>query len=388
MTVRRAAQSARRKNLRFVPCAFCLLLLAACSTSASVPPTLTPAPRVVVVTLTPTLTRVVPTPFPSLTPPSPFSRTPDPTATPAPTLRQLTTGGCCTQPFWSPDSNQVWYVDRPSDIEPAGVWGVSVTGGEPQFITTRIGLYSNDGTLAAYPEGGRTMIERLATGERWAVPAYGRAIQFSPDNAHIAWQVASSSLNFDSRLVEIWIANLDGGEARAVAQVIGGAPVSWFPDGQRVLITGREAPAAEPFLGAVSIADGAFTGIVRGAPIRGGVISPEGGWVAYQVAFSGEAARDGLWLARTDGGALRKLPLFGAYRWRSEGQLLVVPLEAGTASHRLVQVEADSGRMLSLTDPEQLAFRIAGGDWALSPDGQRVVFVNAADRNLWLIELP
>jgi hypothetical protein len=365
-----------------------LLILTACSSAAAVPPTFTPAPRVVVVTLPPTLTRIAPTPFPSLTPPAPFSRTPDPTATPAPVLRQLTTGGCCTQPFWSPGSDQVWYVDRPSDTQPGGVWGVSVTGGEPQFITTRIGLYSNDGALAAYPEGGRTMIERLATGERWAVPAYGRAIQFAPDNAHIAWQVASSSLNFDSRLVEIWIANLDGSEARAAAHIIGGSLVGWFPDGQRVLVTGREAPAAEPFLSAINIADGAFTGIVRGAPIRGGLISPGGGWVAYQVAFSGEAARDGLWLVRTDGGQLLKLPLFGAYRWREEGQLLVAPLEAEAPSHRLAQFDAERGELSALTDPAHLPFRIAGGDWAPSPDGRRVVFVNALDRNLWLIELP
>jgi Tol biopolymer transport system component len=31
---------------------------------------------------------------------------------------------------------------------------------------------------------------------------------------------------------------------------------------------------------------------------------------------------------------------------------------------------------------------ILNGDWRVSPDGRYVVFVNSADRNLWLLELP
>jgi dipeptidyl aminopeptidase/acylaminoacyl peptidase len=173
-----------------------------------------------------------------------------------------------------------------------------------------------------------------------------------------------------------------------VAQLVGGALVGWFPDGQRVLVNGSESLEAEPFLGAVNVADGAFTGIVRNAEIRGGLISPEGGWIAYQVAFSGDPARDGLWVVRADASEIRKLPLFGAYRWRAEGQLLIVPLEPGAASHRVVQADAATGNVINLTDPKQLTFRIAGGDWSLSPDGHRLAFVNAADRNIWVIELP
>ena len=31
---------------------------------------------------------------------------------------------------------------------------------------------------------------------------------------------------------------------------------------------------------------------------------------------------------------------------------------------------------------------ILNGDWRVSPDGKYIVFVNSADRNLWLLELP
>jgi hypothetical protein len=51
-------------------------------------------------------------------------------------------------------------------------------------------------------------------------------------------------------------------------------------------------------------------------------------------------------------------------------------------------VAAGDGAARALTDPRFIPFRIAAGDWALSPDGNRIAFVSAADRNLWLIELP
>jgi len=368
---------------------FLFLFSAACTTTTSpAPVTYTPAQVVRVVSPTASINIAPDRVSPSLTPPPLNNRTPEPTATPTPTLRRLTSNGCCVQPFWSPDGSQVWFVDRPSAHQPGGLYGIGLAGGDPQFVTDRLGIFSLNGALIAYPQTGQTIIERLATGERWAAPAEGRAIQFSPDGAQIAWQVASDSANFDRRLVEIWAAHVDGSNARAVTRLIGGSLAGWFPDNARVLVSGRETNEADPFLASIHVADGAFVGIVRGASLRGASLSPGGGWVAYQVSFSGDAARDGLWIARADGSETRKLALFGAYRWRAEGQLMVVPLEMGAASHRLVQVEAVSGEIARLTDPRSLAFRIAGGDWALAPDGKRLVFVNAADRNLWLLELP
>ncbi len=334
-----------------------------------------------------------PQPETPVAPPTPLRFiTPAPTPTPGPSLRPLTFNGCCTQPFWSPDGAQVWFLDKPSETQPGGVWGVSVAGGSPdgtpQFITDKIGVFSPDATLIAYPEAGQTIVERVATGERWIVPAGGRAIIFSPDSALIAWQTASASANFDRRLVEIWASGFDGSNARKVTQVIGGGLAGWFPDSARLLISGRETFEAEPFLAVVNLADGALTGVARGPNLRGALVSPGGGWVAYQVAFSGDLSRDGLWIVRADGSEARRVRAFGAYRWRTEGRLLIVPLELNLGSHRLLEVNAATGRLHELTDPYQTAFRIAAGDWALSPDGNRLVFVNAADRNLWLLELP
>jgi hypothetical protein len=345
-----------------------------------------------VVAVTPAPTSTLPpaqTPTPTLTPTQTL------TPTPAPVLRQLTTGGCCVQPFWSPDGSQVWFIDRPDPNGPSGVWGVNVSGGEPQLITDRVGVYSPDGSLIAYPEAGKTYIERLALsgaeggGERWVISrTAGRAVSFSPDSRLILWQAASSAEDFDRRVVEVWIANVDGTGARRSAQLIGGGVSGWFPDSARLLINGRESLSADPYLAALDLTDGRVTIIARGARLRGGTLSSEGGWVAYQITFSGDPAQDGLWVARTDGSGARKLEVFGAYRWRSEGRLWVIPLEADAASHRLLEVDAASGQVRALTDPAVTPFRIAGGDWSPAPDGNRVVFVSAEDHNLWVIELP
>jgi len=67
-----------------------------------------------------------------------------------------------------------------------------------------------------------------------------------------------------------------------------------------------------------------------------------------------------------------------------------VPFENITCkqSHRFVEVDAATGNARALTDPNVTPFRIANGDWSLSPDGKRVVFLNTEDGNLWTIELP
>ncbi len=338
---------------------------------------------------------VVPTATPS--PTAGASPTPAPTATatstPAPVLRRLTTGGCCVQPYWSPDGSQVWYIDRPSAVAPSGIWGVPSTGGEPQFITRRLGIYSPDGSLVAYPEGGQTYVERGDGSQRWTVPSGGRAVSFSPDGQWLAWQVASSSVNFDRRRVDLWVSRVDGQEARLVASLTGGGLSGWFPDSARLLVSGRSAAAAagtndnSQILAALTIVDGSTQTIVQAVGLRGGVLSPQGGWLVYTVSFSGDPAADGLWVARTDGSAPLRLSLFGAYRWRSEGALAVIPLEPGAEAQRLVAVDAATGEQHALTDPAVTPLHIAGGDWALNPDGRQVAYVSAEDHNIWVLEL-
>lgn len=343
------------------------------------------APSVAPVASTPTASA---SPAPAVATPT-LPPTPSPSATPGPRLWRLTDNGCCVQPFWSPDGREVWFLDRPSPEAPAGIWGIPWTGGTPRWVTDRLGVFSPDGRRRAYLEAGQTVIEDLEMGVRAIVPSGGRAVVFSPDGGWIAWEVGDREApSLDRRVSTLWVARWNGEEARPVRRLVGGGFAGWFPDGQRVLVLTREAPGGDPFLAVLDLRDGSLRPIAQGERLRGAQISPAGGWVAYQRLFSGDASQDGLWVVRSDGTEGRRLPVFGAYRWRGEGRLLVIPLEPGAPSHRVLEVDASTGEVRPLTDPAQVSFRIVGGDWALSPDGRRIVFVSAFDRNLWILELP
>jgi hypothetical protein len=91
--------------------------------------------------------------------------TPSPSPTPMPGLRQITMGGCCTQPFWSPDSRQVLFIDKPTPDDPVGIWGVDVSQPNltlPQLVTDRIAFYTADLTYRIELSQSTTVIERLA----------------------------------------------------------------------------------------------------------------------------------------------------------------------------------------------------------------------------------
>jgi Tol biopolymer transport system component len=266
------------------------------------------------------------------------------------------------------------------------VWAVPAAGGPARFVTDRLGFSSPDGRYLAYPESGATYIE-AQTGERWVAPSSGRPVSFSPDSTRIAWQIAYSTVNFDRRQVEIKIANVDGSEARTVLTVAGGGLVDWLPDGQRLLISGRDESDRQDYYAVYDLGSDTLTPLISAAELRGASLSPTGEWLAYLVTFSGDTAADGLWIVPLAGGEPRRLDLFGAYRWRGAGELLVIPLEPGASAQRVMVVEAGTGAARALTDPAITPMRIAGGDWALSPDGQEIVFVATEDRNLWILEL-
>jgi dipeptidyl aminopeptidase/acylaminoacyl peptidase len=314
-----------------------------------------------------------------------------PTPTPAPVLRQLTSGGCCVGPFWSPDSQQVLYIDKPSQDAQAGIWGVGLQGGVPELFTDRLGLYSDDLSLLAYPQGGRTVVERLADGTRWSIANGGRPISFSADDTQIAWTGGQSGPPNDTARRQVWVSQVDGSQTHMVLEVFGGGFVSWLPDG-RMLVDGR-LDVSEPGE-AFWIYDpqnpdpGAMRELARADRLRGVLLSPGGSWLAYQVAFASDPAEDGLWLVNTASGQRTRLDLFGAYRWRDDSHLLVIPLDTSATWHSLWEVDAASGVHKALTDPQVTPFKVADGDWSVSPDGRYIAFVSAQDFNIWLMTLP
>lgn len=334
---------------------------------------------------------VAPTATLTLSPTTSPTATALPTPTTTPVLHQLTSGGCCVGPFWSPDSQQVFYIDKPSQDAQAGIWGVGLQGGPPELYSDRLGLYSDDLSLLAYPQGGRTVVERLADGTRWSIANGGRPVIFSADDTHVAWTGGQSGPPYDTARRQVWVSQVDGSQAHMVLEVFGGGFVSWLPDGC-MLVDGRlEASESGEAFWIYDPKDpdpGAIRELARADRLRGVLLSPGGSWLAYQVAFASDPAEDGLWLVNTASGKRTRLDLFGAYRWRDDSRLLVIPLDTSASWHSLWEFDAPGGELKALTDPQVTPFKVADGDWSVSPDGMYIAFVSAQDFNIWLLSLP
>jgi Tol biopolymer transport system component len=356
----------------------------AASATPQATPTSTQAP-----TATATATA---TPSPSPTP----TVTPSPTPTPTPQLRRLTSGGCCTQPFWAPDSERILYIDRPEPDGRLGIWevGLEPPDAVPQLLIERIALYTSDLAYLVDPVGGQTFIERLGgTGgedERWTVPAGGRPVSISPGRTRISWQVSNDDAPAERRVTQVWVANLDGTDPQEIATLPRGGVAGWVSE-DVLLLSGRVSlDTEETVIFTQSLVDGTTVELVRTQRPRGTVLSPDGSWLAYYITFSDDPAENGLWLVRSDGSERRQLDgdLFGSYQWRDSRRLILIPFRPDASYHEFWEVDAETGQARRLTDPSVTPFKIANGDWQISPDGLKVAFVEDEDRNIWVLTLP
>jgi Tol biopolymer transport system component len=393
------AENARSYGIWLLLSGLLALALAGCAQPAQSmqPATPTLPPSVAVAEPAATATAFTPTPSPSPDPDPPPALQPQ---AEAPALRQLTQGGCCTQPFWSPDARQVFFIDKPAADAPVGIWGVDVTQPitRPQLATQRIASYTPDLAFVVEVSRTTTTIERLTaplTGTvaaSWTAPAGGRSVSISPGRTRVAWQVSDDRLitQPERQVNQVWVANLDGSAARAVITLPRGSLSGWISD-DVLLLSGREsAQAREQVLWAYSLINGQKTELARGEHLRVGSLSRDGTWLAYTITMDKDQTRNGLWLVRTDGTVQHKLApdMFGAFQWRDGHRLLIIPFRPDATSHEFMEFDADTQTARRLTDPTITPFKITNGDWAVSPDGRQVVFVASQDHNLWLLTLP
>ena len=302
--------------------------------------------------------------------------------------RKITPDGCCAYPAWSADGEWVLFVDRPKEGAPAGLYGVPAAGGRVDLVTGRVGAFSSDWSLVAYPAGAMTFIERWVDGYRWSVPSGGREIYFSPDASKIAWQVGTKGIRFpDRRQRAIWIANLDGSEPRELITVHGGGFLGWLGT-EHVLVSGRLAPPDPAALWRVSVQDGAAMRLMEIERPRGVAISPNGSWIALTLAFDPQPGRNGLWALKSDGTFQERFPVYGSYRWRADGQLLLMPMEMGQPNPALWQWNPETGDLWELAGADRVELPIESNDWQVSPGGRRLVFRSSIDGALYVLQIP
>jgi Tol biopolymer transport system component len=325
----------------------------------------------------------------AVTPPS----DPAPLATPA-FGRQITSGNCCTQPTWSSDSTQVRFIDQPGPEAPLGIWAIDVTQTTPtpQLVSNRLGIYSPDGTLVAYPgrTEGMTSIERLADGEIWEIDTEGRSPNFTPDSQHITWAVYDDDAPSDNREEVIWQANVDGSDPQILLRTRRTGTAAWLSE-DRILILRRIPGGSNQELFIVSLPSGRETKLLELPRTRGMTFSLDRRYLVYYVTFEPEAEKNGLWLL--DLQAARptplKLPFFGSYRWRDSQHLVYIPFDPQATSHNFYEYNTRTGQTRPLF-PGGTNLVIANSDWQISPDGRHIVLTAAkgtALDGLWVLDL-
>lgn len=347
--------------------------------------TATPTP--VTPTPTPTATQTA-TPEPS--PTATLTLTPSPSPTPLPSLRQLTEGGCCVQPFFSPNGRRALFIDKPAPDAPVGIYGVDLNDPQPtpELVEETVGFRSADRTIVATVEGQLIRFTNETTGQSWTVNTGGNWPRFAPDNSQILWEARDQEGPYDRRRSDIWLADLDGSNPRLLTSVVGGGFTGWLPDSRQILLIDRDNLDEEDrTLLLYDLANDRRTDLAREKRLRGIEVSPGGRWIAYFLTFADDPEKDGIWVVSTDGTRRIKLDIpFGAYRWRSDRTLFYIPLrESPQESMQLWEVDVESSQSRPITNPDTLQFSISNGDWEVSPDGQYIIFVNSLDQNIWLI---
>ncbi len=308
--------------------------------------------------------------------------------------RQLTGGDCCTNPTWSLDSTQVRFIDRPAANMPVGLWGIDVTQPEPgaALLTEWLGLYSPDETLAAYPDpvNGVTIVERLADGRQWQIDTQGERPNFSPDSRRLMWTISDEDAPADTRLQTVWVADVDGRNARLILSARRINVAGWLT-GETLLLTRRVAGSSDETLLTLSLETGRQTELLTLPRPRGLTRSPDGRYLVYYVTFEPDTGKNGLWLLDLDAATPlpQKLPFFGAYRWRDNERLVYVPLEPQATEHNFYEYNTRTGQTRPLF-PTGTGLTIANNDWRVSPDGRKIVLVAAngvALDGIWLLDL-
>ncbi|MEW5959907.1 MAG: hypothetical protein AB1801_19470 [Chloroflexota bacterium] len=348
----------------------------------------------------------LPAETPTAAPPPAPTATPAPTVTPSPTaapaLRQLTGGGCCVQPFFSPDGQQVLFIDKPSAHDPAGIYGIDLQNSTlepqnslptPRLVNQTIGFRSPDWSIVAAIDGNLVRFTDETSGQSWTIDTGGNWPYFSPAGSQILWVASDREGPYDRRQSDLWLADLDGSQRQLLLSLYGGGVAGWFPDGRRLLLLGKDNPAEERrTLFIYDLDSKQRTNLLSHKRIRDAAISPGGSWVVFFLSMvDDEPLENGIWVVSADGTSPQKLdvPGFGAFRWRDDTTLLYIPMRASTyESMQLWAVDMETHQSRPITDPARLYFSISNGDWDVSPDGRRVVFVSSADQNIWLLTLP
>ncbi|RMF01447.1 MAG: hypothetical protein D6768_10620 [Chloroflexi bacterium] len=263
---------------------------------------------------------------------------------------------------------------------------------QPELVTGRLAVYSADRTLAAYPDRtrGLAVIERLSDGQQWEIDSGEHPVYFSPDSRRILWEDYNEDAPRDTRLETLWLADVDGSNARQLFSGRRTGPVAWLPNDGLLMARGF-AGTSDLELFRLSLVDGTQRRMLRLPRFRGVDLSPDRRQMVYYVYREADPTRNGVWLLNLESRIPKpqKLPFFGTYRWRDNERLVYVPFDPAATEHTFFEYNITTQQTRPLF-PQGTGLTIANNDWQVSPDGSQIALVAAAGTKLdgiWILDL-
>ncbi len=294
--------------------------------------------------------------------------------------------------WWQPDDLDAVYVIDAIPGQETGVFRQPLNGSPRTYVQPAPPANTSpDGTITVerLPDG-RMQLTDTASGDVFTVDTGGVYPAVAPGGARILYEMVYGEVvpGTSAPGVVIWAADLDGTNPRRVYSGVGS--YSMWLDDHRVLVIQHITYTPEYRLYVVDLdTDTPEPQAERLASIhymQGLQVAPGGGHIAFYRTFQDDSRENGVFVLRTEPGATpRKLPVFGAYRWRDADSLYMLSYGIDAPAHALGVVEIESRVVRWLTDPDAQPIRIANGEWSVSPDGSRIVYVDADDFGLYVV---
>lgn len=303
-------------------------------------------------------------------------------------LRRIGYDSCCWRKWWSPiDPDQLYVIDgQDGQLAAIFTWSAALGGPINLLGSAPPVLTSPDGTHEIYAANGIITLRRSADNQTWTVNTNGAVPAINPDNTRLLWinRSGASTPGQSAPPTRIYISDIFGNNPQEIHNQPGASAV-WL-DAERILISQRQALTTTLSIIDVS-SGGAFT-LGAWDSIRGVSVAPGGGRLGfYQTAQSDRSLNGVYFIETTLGATAQKADWFGPWRWRDAESLYYIPYNPDSDLHQLAYYHVPSGEARILTTTDTLPFTIMNGDWEVSADGRRIVFHNAADKNMWLLEL-
>lgn len=293
--------------------------------------------------------------------------------------------GCCFQPTWHPTNPDRLYTIDGSPGQRAGFyeWRVS----ESQFdilFSAPPPFFSPDFSHELRLEDNETIIRRTSDATEWRVDTQGAVGALNPTNSMLLWiNRPDVEEGQEPPPNEIWLYDMTAQTASQLLSLQSGNAV-WL-DANRLLIASSRRQVTTLWVYDLTTREQVELG--QWTRLRRLSIAPGGGRLMFYLTYAENPENNGVYTIETTPGAQAvQLPWFGTWRWRDANSVYYIPFDPATNLMSLAYYDVVSGEERMLITPEQQVLTIANGDWGVSADGRRIIYLNATDLTMWLLE--